>query len=50
MIDNASHVNSDEQLSDNGSIVMDSMDWWPGISDLDRLNILNHPTEEKSGY
>ena len=47
MIDNPSHVNSDEQLSDNGSIVMDSMDWWPGISDLDRLNVLNHPTEER---
>jgi len=26
----------------------DSMNWWPDLSDLDRLNILSHPIEERA--
>ena len=24
------------------------MDWWPGLADLDRLNILNSPKEDRA--
>ena len=27
---------------------MNSMNWWPNLSDLDRLNILNNPTEDRA--
>jgi len=26
----------------------DSMNWWPGLSDLDRLNVLNNPMEDRA--
>ena len=26
----------------------DSFGWWPDLSDLDRLNILSHPAEERA--
>ena len=25
-----------------------SMNWWPNLSDLDRLNVLNNPTEDRA--
>ena len=28
--------------------VQETMDWWPGLSDLDRLNVLSHPLEERA--
>ena len=26
----------------------ETLDWWPGLSDLDRLNILSNPSEERA--
>ena len=26
----------------------EDMDWWPGLADLDRLNILNSPKEDRA--
>ena len=35
----------------NGEVLVgsnDSMNWWPDLSDLDRLNILNNPMEDRA--
>ena len=46
--------NSDEEESENQGLAFDfsqsfeHMDWWPGLADLDRLNILNSPKEDRA--
>ena len=48
MIDDPTRESTAEQLSDSHSFLIDSMEWWSGISDLDRLNVLNNPTEDRA--
>ena len=30
------------------SAAFESMDWWPGLADLDRITILNAPIEDRA--
>ena len=49
MIDDPSRESSSEQFEDLGTFsVNQSMDWWPDLSDLDRLNVLSNPTEDRA--
>jgi general secretion pathway protein E len=46
--------NSDEEAGENPNLAFDfnqsfeHMDWWPNLADLDRLNILNSPKEDRA--
>ena len=46
--------NSEEEAGGNPNLAFDfnqnfeHMDWWPGLADLDRLNILNSPKEDRA--
>ena len=49
MIDDPSRESPSEQFEDLGTFsVNQSMDWWPDLSDLDRLNVLSNPTEDRA--
>ena len=46
--------NSEEGSGENSNLAFDfnqsfeHMDWWPDLADLDRLNILNSPKEDRA--
>jgi len=46
--------NSEEEAGENPNLAFDfnqnfeHMDWWPNLADLDRLNILNSPKEDRA--
>ena len=46
--------NSEEEAGGNPNLAFDfdqhfeHMDWWPNLADLDRLNILNSPKEDRA--
>ena len=49
MIDDPSRESPSEQFEDLEIFsVNQSMDWWPDLSDLDRLNVLSNPTEDRA--
>ena len=49
MIDDPSRESTTEHSESSGFLtIRDSMDWWPDLSDLDRLNVLNNPAEDRA--
>ena len=47
-LENAEAVGDSEERTFLTADSFESMDWWPGLADLDRINILNAPLEDRA--
>mgnify|MGYP003324576041 CR=1 FL=1 len=48
MVDISKKEEAEPSLDPSYTSDHETLDWWPGLSDLDRLNILSNPTEERA--